>query len=94
MNELFPAREPTRAYYVRGANRRRSPWDPPTKRDPFLPDGTADSLRPIAGRSYTTQKTVGGVHGGLLCQFGGPSPDAMHLACCRALANYLLTELE
>lgn len=34
------------------------------------------------------------VPGGLLSQFAGPSPDAMHLACCRALANYLLTELE
>lgn len=94
MNELFPARVPTRAYCVRGANRRRSPWDPPTKRGPFLPDGTSDSLCPIAGRSCTSQKTVGVVHGGLLSQFAGPSPDAMHLACCRALANYLLTELE
>lgn len=30
---------------------------------------------------------------GLLSQFAGLSPDAMHLACCRALANYLLVEL-
>lgn len=32
--------------------------------------------------------------GGLLSQFDGQSPDALHLACCRALANYLLVELE
>lgn len=31
--------------------------------------------------------------GGLLSQFAGQGPDSIHLACCRALASYLLSEL-